>query len=166
MLSARKHVKRCQSLIESLLVRQHSRRKPCTVNVQHCNRIHTHINTLLMDYCDVFISCLKLHSDGTNSLQMIHWWVIDVMLNFFQICSDEETKSTSWMARWVHFLLFFFIFESLLKILSKGIFNFQKKSSYQSCIYLIKMIVKQQYLYNLKYLHFKHTGPVMLKLNV
>ncbi len=28
---------------------------------------------LLVDYCDVFISCLDSHSDGTHSLQMIHW---------------------------------------------------------------------------------------------
>ncbi len=24
-------------------------------------------------YCDVFISCLDSHSDGTHSLQRIHW---------------------------------------------------------------------------------------------
>ncbi len=28
---------------------------------------------LLVDYCDVFISCLDSHSDGTHSLQRIHW---------------------------------------------------------------------------------------------
>ncbi len=33
-----------------------------------------------VDYCDVFISCLDSHSDGTHSLQWIHWWVSDVML--------------------------------------------------------------------------------------
>ncbi len=27
---------------------------------------------LLVDYCDVFISCLITHSDGTHSLQRIH----------------------------------------------------------------------------------------------
>ncbi len=27
-----------------------------------------------VDYCDVFISCLGSHSDGTHSLQNIHWW--------------------------------------------------------------------------------------------
>ncbi len=35
-----------------------------------------------MDYCDVFISCLDSHSDGTHSLQRTHWWASDVMLNF------------------------------------------------------------------------------------
>ncbi len=36
----------------------------------------------LVDYCDVFISCLETHSDGTHSLQMIHWWASVVMQNF------------------------------------------------------------------------------------
>ncbi len=37
---------------------------------------------LLVDYCDVFISCLDSHSDGTHSLQMIHYWASDVMQHF------------------------------------------------------------------------------------
>ncbi len=37
---------------------------------------------LLMDYCDIFISCFDSHSDGTHSLQMIHWWASDGMLHF------------------------------------------------------------------------------------
>ncbi len=36
----------------------------------------------LVDYYDVFISSLDSHSDGTHSLQMIHWWASDVMLHF------------------------------------------------------------------------------------
>ncbi len=28
---------------------------------------------LLVDYCDVFISCLNSHSDGTHSLQISNW---------------------------------------------------------------------------------------------
>ncbi len=28
---------------------------------------------LLLAYCDGFISCLDSHSDGTHSLQSIHW---------------------------------------------------------------------------------------------
>ncbi len=39
----------------------------------------------LVDYCDVFISCLDSHSDGTHSLQRIHWWASDVMLHFFKL---------------------------------------------------------------------------------
>ncbi len=37
---------------------------------------------LLVDYCDVFISCLDSNSDGTHSLQSIHWWASDAMLHF------------------------------------------------------------------------------------
>ncbi len=32
--------------------------------------------------CDVFISFLDSHSDGTPSLQRIYWWAKDVILNF------------------------------------------------------------------------------------
>ncbi len=37
---------------------------------------------LLVEYYDVFISCLDSHSDGIHSLQRIHWWASDVMLHF------------------------------------------------------------------------------------
>ncbi len=51
---------------------------------------------LLVYYCDVIIRCLDSNSDGTHSLQSIHWWASDVMLHFSK--SDEETNSsTSWM---------------------------------------------------------------------
>ncbi len=62
---------------------------------------------LLVDYCDVFISCLDSHSDGTHSLQRSHWWASDGMLHFSK--SDEETNSsTFWMDwGWVHFQQFF-----------------------------------------------------------
>ncbi len=36
---------------------------------------------LLVEYCDVSISCLDSHSDGTHSLQRIHWWLSNIMLN-------------------------------------------------------------------------------------
>ncbi len=35
---------------------------------------HPLMNWSRVDYCDVFISCLDSHSDGTHSLQSIHWW--------------------------------------------------------------------------------------------
>ncbi len=56
-----------------------------------------------VEYCDAFKSCLDSHSDGARSLQRIHWWGRDIMLNVFK--SDEETNSpTSWRAwGWVHF---------------------------------------------------------------
>ncbi len=60
---------------------------------------------LLVDYCDVFISCMDSNSDGTHSLQRIHWWVTDAMLNLNQICSDEEPSSSTSHMAWgrVHF---------------------------------------------------------------
>ncbi len=48
-----------------------------------------------VDYCDVFISCLDSHSDGTHSLQSIHWWVSDVMLQFSK--SVPTNKQTFWV---------------------------------------------------------------------
>ncbi len=35
-----------------------------------------------MEYCVVTISCLDSHSDGTCSLQWIHWSARDIMVNF------------------------------------------------------------------------------------
>ncbi len=73
----------------------------------------------LVDYCDVFISCLDSHSDGTHSLQSIHCWDSDTMLHFSK--SDEETNSsTSWMAwGWGHFLAnFHFWFNYSFKFLA------------------------------------------------
>ncbi len=37
---------------------------------------------ITVDYFDAFISCLNSHSDGTHSLQRIHWWESNVMLHF------------------------------------------------------------------------------------
>ncbi len=61
---------------------------------------------LPVDYCDVFISC----SDGTHSLQIIHWWASDGMLHFSK--SVPMKKQThlhlGWSEGWVHFQHFFF----------------------------------------------------------
>ncbi len=47
-----------------------------------------------VDYRDVFISCLDFHSDGTHSLQRIHWWASDVMLNFSKsVLMKKQTLS-------------------------------------------------------------------------
>ena len=59
-----------------------------------------------LEWCGLlwcYISCLDSHSDGTHSLQRIHWWASDVMLHFSK--SDEETNSsTSWMTcGWGHY---------------------------------------------------------------
>jgi len=40
-----------------------------------------------VDYCDVFISCLDAHSDGTHSLQRIYCWDTDAVTHFYK--SDE-----------------------------------------------------------------------------
>ncbi len=45
-----------------------------------------------MDYCDVFISCLDSHSDGTHSLQRIH-----VMTRFTKSVLMKKQLSTAWM---------------------------------------------------------------------
>ncbi len=45
-----------------------------------------------VDYCDVFISCLDSHSDGTHSLQSIHCWDTDAETHFYK--PDEETNSS------------------------------------------------------------------------
>ncbi len=54
----------------------------------------------------MFLSAVWTHSDGTHSLQRIHWWASDT---FLQICSDEETNSSlSWVTLgWTHFQVFF-----------------------------------------------------------
>ncbi len=47
---------------------------------------------LLVDYCDVFTSCLDSHSDGTHSLQRILWWASDVMLHFSNFVPIKQTN--------------------------------------------------------------------------
>ncbi len=55
-----------------------------------------------VEYCDIFISCLDSHSDGTHSLQRIHWQASDEMQNIFpQICSDQETNSSILYLGWL-----------------------------------------------------------------
>ncbi len=34
-----------------------------------------------VDYCEVFISCFSSYSDGTHSLQRIHWWNFHFWVN-------------------------------------------------------------------------------------
>ncbi len=44
---------------------------------------------LLVDYCDVFISCLDSYSDGTHSLQQIFiiGWILYAYILAWQLCS-------------------------------------------------------------------------------
>ncbi len=44
----------------------------------------------------IVISCLDSHSDGTHSLQSIHWYASDVMLHFSKSVLMEKQNS-SWM---------------------------------------------------------------------
>ncbi len=44
----------------------------------------------LLDYFDVFMSSLDSHFDGTHSLQRIHYWASDVMLNVSKYISMEK----------------------------------------------------------------------------
>ncbi len=59
---------------------------------------------LLVGYCDVFISCSDSHSDGTHSLQRIHWLESDEMLLDKCIQMKKQTPLHLWVAwGWVHF---------------------------------------------------------------
>ncbi len=58
----------------------------------------------------MFYEFLDSHSDGTHSLQIIYWWVSNVMLNFSKSVPMKNKKKyiKSWMAwGWVHFQQFF-----------------------------------------------------------
>ncbi len=46
----------------------------------------------LVDYCVVFFSCLDSHSDGTHSLQRIHWWASDSRIQsiYWHVHSEEN----------------------------------------------------------------------------
>ncbi len=92
--------------------------------------------TVLVDYCDVCISCLDSNSDGTHSLQSIHCWESDAMLHFSK--PDEETNSsTSWMV--YIFSQFSFLCElDLANTLmeTECIPNWIKHSTPVNCVYL------------------------------
>ncbi len=85
---------------------------------------------LLVDYCDVFISCLDSHSDGTHSLQRMHWWASDGILHFFK--SVSMNKQTYLHLGWPEGEYIFqhiFIFQSIplkLWLCSKCFFFFFK----------------------------------------
>ncbi len=66
----RKHylVKKLKQLNDEFVSYKHSR---CSLHKMLTDRLESY--GLLVDYCDVFISCLDSDSDGTHSLQRIHW---------------------------------------------------------------------------------------------
>ncbi len=51
---------------------------------------------LHVDYCDVFISCLVSHSDGTHSLQSIHCWASDRMLHSPNLMKKQTHLRVAW----------------------------------------------------------------------
>ncbi len=59
-----------------------------------------------VDYCDAFISCLDSHSDGTHSLQSIHWWDTDAVLQIWWrkklIYISDGLRESKYLAN-VHF---------------------------------------------------------------
>jgi len=60
-----------------------------------------------MDYCDVIISCLDSHSDGTHSLQRIHSWASDIMLHFStSVMMKKQTHLHHGCPEWVKFQCF------------------------------------------------------------
>ncbi len=50
-----------------------------------------------VDYCDVFISCLDSHSDGTHSLRMQNWYKISNIriTNLFKVHPKNKTGSVN-----------------------------------------------------------------------
>ncbi len=80
----------------------------------------------LVDYCDVFISYLDSHFDGTHSLQRIHWWASDLMLNFSKSVLMEKNLSTFWIdfGRGICLFIFYNISLSWNHIMYNGCFLF------------------------------------------
>ncbi len=71
-----------------------------------------------VDYCDVFISCLDSHSDGTHSLQSEQ-----IMQMSFLMCSNEETNESAVHRGWL-------LAELLLKVYSV-------KQPYEYCNWMV-----------------------------
>ncbi len=73
---------------------------------------------LFVDYRDAFITTYE-NSDGTHSLQRIHWWESDVILNF----------SKSYNLGKVLFLVNYSFLNSQQPTISWPLFHFTKRSS-------------------------------------
>ncbi len=97
-----------------------------------------------LEWCGLlwcFISCLDSHSDGTHSLQRIHWWASDAMLHFSK--SVLMNSSTSWMTwEWVYFNLWMnYAFQSLNFVFYKICFCFW--AFWDSSFMLVLFCVRQ-----------------------
>ncbi len=75
-------------------------------NRTNLNKLLYNIKVINVDYCDVFISCLDSHSDGTHSLQRIHLWASDVLTHFSKSVLMKKQTHLHFGFRawgWVHF---------------------------------------------------------------
>ncbi len=85
-----------------------------------------------VDYCDVFISCLDSHSDGTHSLQRIHWWASNVMLNFSKSVLMKKQTGMAW--GWTHFQwIFVFVWTIPLRLFYPFVLQ-EMPRKYKQCI--------------------------------
>ncbi len=63
-----------------------------------------------LDYCDVIISCLDSHSDGTHSLQRMLLWASDTMQHFSKsvLMKKQTHLQLGWPERVNIFVFFYF----------------------------------------------------------
>ncbi len=80
-----------------------------------------------VDYCDVFISCLDSHSDGTHSLQRIHWWDTDAETHFTISLNVLLYKLNTTSFKFSQLLIFYSVETSLKKTNEKHTFNAAEK---------------------------------------
>ncbi len=130
---------------------------------------------LLEDHCIILLTCLKSHSDGTHSLQRIHWWVSDVislqmspnlfqwrnkLINKQQICIFGQTIP---LMKLVVFNWFYIQVTKLQMYLCQIIIEFDVQpltSSAKGKGSYLFLLLTIMWLITLYYLHF--TSPPML----
>ncbi len=64
---------------------------------------HLELWRVLVKYCNIFISCLDCHFDGTHSLQRICWWRSDVTINFSKSVLMKKQIYLLMAWGWIHF---------------------------------------------------------------
>ncbi len=95
----------------------------------------------------VMFYLLFVHSDGTHSVQRIHWWASDGLLQFFK--SDEEANSsTSLMAwGWVHFH-FWVNYRLIIKVIFPfSLFLFDFEIWLRFCLYKVIQITMKLFFF-------------------
>ncbi len=93
---------------------------------------------LLVDYCDVFISCLDTYSDGTHSLQTIHYWASDVTLHFSMSFS---------MKRLIYLLSEIFVIRKFYLEVNYSFKAIRQKKQCSNCIIVFAIFITDQDLY-------------------